>query len=137
MRPKKVLLCVDDDEQQLSVLKFLLETNGYRVLTATSGLQAIPLFKGRHVDLVLIDHLMPNMFGDELVLNLKKIAAHVPMVLLGDRKKIGSVIHGADALLDKGTCSSQELLERVRIMSARKRGPRKQMPATEAALGVA
>ena len=34
MRPKKTILCVDDNEQALSVRKFMLETRGYRVLTA-------------------------------------------------------------------------------------------------------
>jgi len=37
MRPKKVILCVDDNEQDLSVLKFMLVTNGYRVVAATNG----------------------------------------------------------------------------------------------------
>ena len=37
MRPKKVILCVDDNEQELSVLKFMLTTNGYRVLSARAA----------------------------------------------------------------------------------------------------
>ena len=41
MRPKKVILCVDDNEQDLSVLKFMLSTNGYRVLSASNGLEAL------------------------------------------------------------------------------------------------
>jgi hypothetical protein len=46
-------------------------------------------------------------------------------------------IHGADAMLAKKTCSAQELLERVKVMSARKRGPRKgvhRLPAAELAV---
>jgi two-component system response regulator CpxR len=125
MRPKKVILCVDDNEQELSVLKFMLTTNGYRVLAATSGQDAIPLFADNQVDLVLTDHAMPQMSGDQLVMKLKHIASHVPMVILGDPQKMNGQIHGADALLAKKTCSPQELLERVKIMSARKRGPRK------------
>ena len=125
MRPKKVILCVDDNEQDLSVLKFMLVTNGYRVLDATNGQDAIALFADNQVDLVLADHAMPQMGGDQLVLKLKQIAAHVPMVILGDPQKVNGQIHGADALLAKRTCSPQELLERVKIMSARKRGPRK------------
>jgi hypothetical protein len=48
-------------------------------------------------------------------------------------------VHAADALLGKRTCSSFELLERIKVMSARKRGPRKGMPrlAQSAALAVA
>ena len=44
MRPKKVILCVDDNEQELSVLKFMLATNGYRVLSASNGQEAIAIF---------------------------------------------------------------------------------------------
>jgi len=47
------------------------------------------------------------------------------MILLGDPQKMGDQLHGADALLPKKTCSAQELLERIKVMSARKRGPRK------------
>jgi two-component system, OmpR family, response regulator CpxR len=125
MRPKKVILCVDDNEQDLSVLKFMLVTNGYRVLAATNGQDAIALFADNQIDLVLTDHAMPQMSGDQLVLKLKQIASHVPMVILGDPQKMNGQIHGADALLAKKNCSPQELLERVKIMSARKRGPRK------------
>jgi len=125
MRPKKVILCVDDNEQELSVLKFMLVTNGYRVLAASSGQEAISIFQENAVDLVLADHSMPQMSGDHLVAKLKQIASHVPMVLLGDPQKMSGQIHGADALLAKKTCTSQELLERVKLMSARKRGPRK------------
>jgi hypothetical protein len=44
MRPKKIILCVDDNEQELSVLKFMLATNGYRVVSATNGQEAIGIF---------------------------------------------------------------------------------------------
>ena len=44
MRPKKVILCVDDNEQELSVLKFMLATNGYRVVSACTGQEAIGIF---------------------------------------------------------------------------------------------
>lgn len=127
MRPKKIILCVDDNEQDLSVLKFMLMTNGYRVLAATTGQEAIHLFSENAVDLVLADHAMPQMNGDQLVARLKQIAGHVPMALLGDPQKMNGQIHGADALLAKKTCTPQELLDRVKLMSARKRGPRKGM----------
>jgi two-component system, OmpR family, response regulator CpxR len=126
MRPKKVILLVDDNEQELSVLKFMLSTNGYRVLAATSGQEAISLFsESLQIDLVLADVAMPQMSGRQLVERLKRIASHVPMILLGDAQAMGGEIHVADAMLAKKNCSSQELLERVKVMSARKRGPRK------------
>jgi CheY-like chemotaxis protein len=139
MRPKKVILCVDDNEQDLSVLKFMLTTNGYRVLSATTGQEALGIFQENLIDLVLVDFAMPQMNGDQLVSKLKQIASHVPMMLLGDPLKMNGQIHAADALVAKKTCSSQELLERIKVMSARKRGPRKgtQRVAQGAELAVA
>ena len=125
MRPKKVILCVDDNEQELSVLKFMLATNGYRVLSASNGQEAIGIFAENAVDLVLTDFTMPQMNGSQLVDRLKQISSHVPMILLGDPQRMGGDIHVADALLAKKNCSAQELLEKIKVMSARKRGPRK------------
>ena len=125
MRPKKVILCVNPNEQELSVLTFMLTTNGYRVLAASSGQEAIAMFTGEQVDLVLADNSLPQMSGRQLVERLKRMAGHVPMILLGDPQAMGGEIHMADALLTKKNCPVQELLERVKIMSARKRGPRK------------
>lgn len=139
MRPKKIILCVNDNEQELSVLKFMLSTNGYRVMSACNGHEAIGIFSEMQVDLVLSEFAMPQMSGDQLVRRLKQIAAHIPMILLGDPQKMGDALHGADALLAKKNCSPHELLERIKVMSARKRGPRKGSTriAPAAALAVA
>lgn len=126
MRPKKVLLCVDDNEQELSVTKFLLETHGYRVLAATNGQEAIAIFStASQIDLVLADAAMPKMSGDQLVERLKRMRSHVPMMLLGDQPAASGAIHLADATIARKSCTTQELLERIKVMSARKRGPRK------------
>ena len=125
MRPKKIILCVEDNEQELSVLKFMLSTNGYRVLSAGNGQEAIELFSSAPVDLVLADQSLPQMNGCQLVERLKQIASHIPMIVLGDPQRMAGEMHSADALLAKKNCSPLELLERIKVMSARKRGPRK------------
>ena len=125
MRPKKIILCVDDNEQELSVMKFMLVTNGYKVVSALNGQEAIELFGENAVDLVLADHGMPQMSGSQLVGRLKQMAPHVPMILLGDPQKMGGELHLADALVAKKSCSATDLLGRIKIMSTRKRGPRK------------
>jgi len=126
MRPKKVILCVDDNEQELSVLKFMLETNGYRVLAASNGQEAIAVFSATpQIDLVLTDTNMPQMSGIQLAERLKRMRSHVPLLLLGDAQAVGGEIHAADAVMARKNCTSFELLERVKVMSARKRGPRK------------
>jgi DNA-binding response OmpR family regulator len=123
MRPKKIVLCVNDNQDELSVLKFMLYTNGYRVLAASSGEEAILLFTEIAVDLVLADYWIPKMNGNELIGRLKQIANHIPMILLGDRKKMAEEVIVADALLCKSTVHA-ELLDRIKVMAARKRGPR-------------
>ncbi|MGA8042737.1 MAG: response regulator [Terracidiphilus sp.] len=125
MRPKKIILCVNDNEQELSVLSFMLSTHGYRVLAAGNAKDAVSLFGDYTIDLVLADVTMPQTSGEQLASQLKRMAPHVPVMLLGDPQKMSGQPHAADALLAKKNCSSQELLERVKIMSARKRGPRK------------
>jgi two-component system, OmpR family, response regulator CpxR len=125
MRPKKVILCVDDNEQELSVLKFMLATNGYRVFRPCTGQEAIGIFCRDPSGSGAGDYAMPQMNGNQLVDRLKQIAPHIPMILLGDPQKMGGEMHSADALLAKKNCSPQELLERIKVMSARKRGPRK------------
>jgi CheY-like chemotaxis protein len=125
MRPKKTILCVDDNEQALAVRRFLLETRGYRVITATGGRDAIELFRSGGIDLVVSDLLMPQMDGNEMVLRMKEIAPEVPMMLLSGAVKAFDRASHADAFLPKGACSPVELLERIRVMIARKRGPRK------------
>jgi CheY-like chemotaxis protein len=135
MRPKKVILCVNDNEQELSVLKFTLATNGYRVLAASNGQEAIANFAtAPQIDLVLAEINMPQMSGVQLAERLKRMRPHVPMILLGDAQAASGELHVADAVLTRKSCSTQELLERIKVMSARKRGPRKgaqRMPQVE------
>jgi CheY-like chemotaxis protein len=125
MRPKKTILCVDDNEQSLSVRKFMLETRGYRVLTALNGQQALELYQQGGIDLVLSDLIMPQMDGNELIHRMKAIQPDVPMLLMSGSVKAYERASHADAFLPKGACSPVEVLERIRIMIARKRGPRK------------
>ena len=125
MRPKKVILCVDDNDQVLSVRKFVLETRGYRVLTANNAEQAIELYDQGKVDLVIADLVMPHCNGNDLILRLKEIATWVPAILVSGSIKQFDPISRADAFLPKGASSPQELLERVRVLLVRKRGPQK------------
>ncbi len=53
MRPKKIILAVNSNEQELSVLVFMLSTNGYRVLPAANGDEAVGLISENAIDLVL------------------------------------------------------------------------------------
>jgi CheY-like chemotaxis protein len=125
MRPKKTILCVDDNEQAVSVRKFMLETRGYRVLTALTGAEALELVSQGSVDLVVSDLIMPQMDGNELVRRIKEMNPDLPTLLISGTVKAFERASNADAFMPKGSCSPLELLERIRLMIARKRGPKK------------
>lgn len=124
MRPRKVILCVDDCENILSVRKFLLETKGYKVVTALDGEAALVIFRAGGIDLVLADLIMPNMDGNELVRTVRLINPEVPTIIIsGAVKTFGRADH-ADAFIPKGL-PIEVLLDRIKALVMRKRGPKK------------
>jgi CheY-like chemotaxis protein len=128
MRPKKTILCVDVNEQILSVRTFLLETRGYRVIALTNPHEALDVIANSlpgSIDLLLSDLLMPQMDGNELVRRAKDLQPSLPAMLVSGTVTSYDRAGRADAFLPKGACSPAELLERVRILVARKRGPKK------------
>ena len=130
MRPKKTILCVDDNEQALAVRKFMLETRGYRVLTALSGYDALEIFRIGGIDLVLSDLVMPQMDGNEMIRRMKELSPEVPAILVSGTVKAFERANRADAFLPKGACTPAEVLERIRVMIARKRGPKRVLVQT-------
>ncbi len=113
------ILVVDDS---LSVRKFasiLLEQNGYNVLTASNGLEALTVIEDNHVDLIMTDLEMPVMHGYELLKELKRrgIAEIIPSVVLtsrnSDKHKEKALEHGARDYLVK-PFEESSLLETVR-----------------------
>ncbi len=79
---KPVNLCVDDTPSVLEGEKMLLEENGYRVLTATNGKEAVQAFTSHSVDLVLLDYHMPEMNGGMAAVRMKDSKPEVPVALL-------------------------------------------------------
>jgi CheY-like chemotaxis protein len=125
MKVKKTILCVDDHEQSLSIRKLLLETRGYRVIACTGGEQALAAFAGGQVDLVLTDLIMPGMSGNDLVERIKQLSPDTPVILFSGQVRIYEQDTQADIFLPKGMYSPAELLERIRLLLVRKRGPKR------------
>ena len=124
MKPKRTILCVDDDERALSIRKVMLETRGYRVLTASDPDQAVEFVRSGVVDLVLADLMMPRLSGAKLIDQMKAISPQTPALLFSGSVNACAEEHLADGWLPKGELAPMELLERIRIMLVRKRGPR-------------
>jgi two-component system response regulator CpxR len=127
MKPKRTILCVDDNEQSLSIRKVMLETRGYRVVSCSNGAQALECFKQGGVDLVLTDLMMPGIDGGRLIEEIKGLSPETPAILLSSKVKLYSHDTRADVFLAKGMYGPAELLERIRMLLVRKRGPKRAM----------
>ena len=125
MKPKRTILCVDDNEQSLSIRKILLETRGYRVLAYSDARQALDRFAQGGVDLVLTDLIMPGVDGSKLIQEVKDRSPETPAILLSGKVKIYERETGADVFLAKGMYLPADLLERIRLLLVRKRGPKR------------
>ena len=125
MKPKRTILCVDDNEQSLSIRKVLLETRGYRVLAFTDAKQALERFALGGVDLVLTDLVMPGVDGSKLIQGVKNLSPETQAILVSGTVKIYEHESSADLFLAKGMYMPAELLERIRVMLVRKRGPKR------------
>ena len=140
MKPKRTILCVDDNEQSLSIRKVLLETRGYRVLTCATGEEALERFKKGGIDLVLTDLIMPGLDGTRLIELIKGLSPQTPAILLSGRVRIYDRDTRADVFLPKGMYAPAELLERIRLLLVRKRGPKRtqsRTPRAPSEVGVA
>lgn len=102
--PRRVLL-VEDDRSLRRYLEVVLSREGYEVIAAVDGLEAMRATLTSHVDLVVTDAIMPNLNGYELVRFLRSTPqlAHLPIVLLSalDIKEDANEVHKADVYLSK------------------------------------
>jgi two-component system, OmpR family, response regulator CpxR len=128
MKPKRTILCVDDNEQSLSIRKVMLETRGYRVIACTNGQDALNQFRLGGIDLVLTDLVMPGLDGHKLIEEIKTVSPQTPAILISGKIKIYERDLRADVFMPKGMYAPVELLERVRLLLIRKRGPKRVVP---------
>lgn len=98
---KKVILCVDDEENSLLLRKLVLEKSGYAVLTAGSARQALEILGLQPVDLVLSDQLMPGENGTELARRIKATRPGLPVVLISGVNEVPSDASFADLFISK------------------------------------
>ena len=94
-----VILCVDDEPNVLKPIEILLQRRGFRVVTATSGRDAIELFGQIKFDAVVLDYSMPQMSGGEVARVLRQENREVPIILHTGYKDI------EDPLLENVTCT--------------------------------
>ncbi|MEX2314984.1 MAG: response regulator, partial [Thermomicrobiales bacterium] len=81
---KRLILIADDDAPILRLVRTKLQTDGYRVLTATDGQEAVDMFENEQPDLIVLDIMMPIMDGIEAMRRIRE-QSQVPIILLTAR----------------------------------------------------
>ncbi len=125
MTGKRVLV-VDDDAKTVELVKLYLNRDGYRVLTAYDGVEALRLAREAHPDLIVLDLMLPGIDGLEVCRTLRR-DSDVPIIMLTarttDEDKLTGLGLGADDYVTK-PFSPRELAARVRAVLRRLPGER-------------
>jgi CheY-like chemotaxis protein len=88
VRSSITILCVDDEETPRTLRKLILQKQGYQVVTAASGAEALELLNRTKIDLVLSDQMMPGMTGTELTKSAKAMRPAMPVILISGVNEI-------------------------------------------------
>ena len=119
------VLVVDDEPRILRFVRAELESDGYRVLVATNGRQAIDLHEAERPALVILDLIMPDMDGLDILRRIR-VSARTPVIVLtartSDVDKIRGLDLGADDYLTK-PFNPEELAARMRAVLRRAQRP--------------
>jgi putative nucleotidyltransferase with HDIG domain len=119
LKPKRTILVVDDDRRVLDLLQISLTQNGYRIVTAQTGEEALETVRRDPPNLLILDLRLPKKNGYEVCAALKsnKDTAHIPIVMVSATAEVDArlqgLMHGADDYLTK-PFSPKELLIKVR-----------------------
>lgn len=117
----KLILVVDDEERMARFIRLNLEHDGFQVVEANRGMQAVQLIRDRMPDVVILDVMMPDLDGFE-VLQLIRETSQVPVIMLTAKgeedDKVRGLELGADDYITK-PFSPRELVSRVRAVLRR------------------
>lgn len=125
---KKTILVVDDEEDILELIRFNLAREGFTVITATSGEEAVKAISRKTPDLLLLDLMLPGLDGLEVCRTLKKDqkTAGIPIMMVTAKGEESDVVAGlelgADDYLTK-PFSMKVLVARARSLLRRRREP--------------
>jgi CheY-like chemotaxis protein len=116
------ILVVDDEEEMRDTLERVLAAAGYRVVTASNGVEVGSILAQVHVDLVMTDLLMPEKDGTEVIAELRKKHPNTPIVAMsgggrmprGEYLKIARMF-GAHAILEK-PFTNEQLLSTIELL---------------------
>ena len=83
-----VVLCIDDNQEVLECERAILESFGYTVLTASSGGKGLEMASIHSVDVVILDHFMPAMNGQQVAMEMRRLRSRAPIILLTEGQDV-------------------------------------------------
>ena len=118
------IMVVDDDRNTRTRLKAVLEAENYTVFTAENGVDALDVMDAHHIDLVVLDIMMPNMDGYQFTRTLRESNNNLPILMVSARqlpsdKKHGFLV-GTDDYMTK-PIDEEEMLWRIKALLRRAR----------------
>jgi CheY-like chemotaxis protein len=111
MKPRsQIVLCIDDNQDLLECEKEFLESFGCTVLTAPGGGKGLELAAIHSVDVVVVDYFMPEMNGQEVAVEMKRLQPQAPIIMLSGATDLPEqVLEWVDAFVAKDRLASQLL----------------------------
>ncbi|SHJ30460.1 DNA-binding response regulator, OmpR family, contains REC and winged-helix (wHTH) domain [Clostridium cavendishii DSM 21758] len=91
----KTILIADDEKEIIELLALYLEKDGYKVVEAYDGIMALDILKNKKVDIALIDIMMPNMDGYQLIKRLRK-EYKIPVIFVSAKNDASDKILGLE-----------------------------------------
>ena len=128
----KTIAVIDDDIHIGNVLEELLQREGYAVIRAYSGTEAVLLLERQRPDLVLLDLMLPGLSGEEVLAKIEGIPVMVVSAKVGVEDKVSLLLGGAADYITK-PFDSRELLARIAVRLRESAAPRL-APVLEAGL---
>lgn len=116
------ILLAEDNKNTSQLMKAILKYNGYEVFHAKNGLEALDIMDVQHIDLILLDIMMPGMDGYELTKQLRSVNNTIPILMVTAKQlpeeKCEGFLAGTDDYMTKPV-NEEEMLLRIKALLRR------------------
>lgn len=116
------ILVIEDDRHARKLLETILKRQGYSVFTAEDGVKGMEVLENQHIDLIILDIMMPNMDGFEFTKELREANSIIPILMVTAKQlqedKIKGFLSGADDYMTK-PIDTEEMLLRIKALLRR------------------
>ncbi|MBR2411305.1 MAG: response regulator transcription factor [Clostridia bacterium] len=116
------ILVAEDNQNSAKLMKIILNQAGYKVVTASNGIEALEIMDTKHIDLIVLDVMMPKMDGFEFTRQLRSSGNNTPIIMVTakyqNEDKCEGFIAGTDDYMVKPV-NETELLLRIKALLRR------------------